>query len=319
MDKKSQKFTTIDEQIEILKSRKLAFDSIEISKHLLSTYGYYNIINGYKEPYVEKQGGSEIYRPGTTFEQIFSLFCFDHAIRNSVILTMIDLEEHLKSIVSYVIADNFSSNHTEYLKRENYRDRRVKFSRFSLDSILNSMWKTLNENNNNPIKYFRDTYDNVPPWILLKGVYFGTLVNFIHLQKKKAKEEIITLAYGFDKSKAEFDAVKNLFMDTLYICLEYRNLTAHGGRVFNYVPKSSIQKSADSANILSSIMGNFESIENSYGLSHLEYLLALFTHKNMSKHIEKVVLAETIRHCREYPQDLEFLNKSTGFNFKYKQ
>ena len=42
-------FKTIDEQIEILKDRHLKFINEEAAKSNLISYGYYEIVNGYKD------------------------------------------------------------------------------------------------------------------------------------------------------------------------------------------------------------------------------------------------------------------------------
>lgn len=54
MKKEPQEFTTINQQIDLLKSRILIFKSEKNAKIILESYGYYEIINGYKNFYVEK-------------------------------------------------------------------------------------------------------------------------------------------------------------------------------------------------------------------------------------------------------------------------
>lgn len=139
MEKKPQEFTTIEQQIELLKSRNLVFKSEKNAKIILESYGYYEIINGYKDFYVEKTNSTERYRDGITFEQIASLYSLDHSIRNQLIVTLLDLESHLRAATSYVIAESFSSTQSEYLKFSNYQNRSTKYKRFSLGSILDKI------------------------------------------------------------------------------------------------------------------------------------------------------------------------------------
>ena len=42
-------FKTIDEQLEILKDRNLVIDDELLARQSLSFYGYYEIVNGYKQ------------------------------------------------------------------------------------------------------------------------------------------------------------------------------------------------------------------------------------------------------------------------------
>ena len=130
------KYTTPEQQIALLKSKGLLFESEAFARDRLQEYGYYNIINGYKAPYIDIINNTKIYKSGTTFEQIYSLFIFDHTLRNSVMSAMLDFEEHLRASAAEVISNSFGTNHNEYLRWNNYRDRQTTKDRFSLRGIL---------------------------------------------------------------------------------------------------------------------------------------------------------------------------------------
>lgn len=48
-------YLTLDQQIEKLKSQKLEFLNENFAREVLQIYGYFNIINGYREPYILHQ------------------------------------------------------------------------------------------------------------------------------------------------------------------------------------------------------------------------------------------------------------------------
>nr|DAU23283.1 MAG TPA: abortive infection bacteriophage resistance protein [Caudoviricetes sp.] len=126
MNKQPQEFLTIEQQIELLKERHLIFNNENFAKSMLLTHDYYEIINGYKQFYIIKTDNhNEIYKPGVTFEQIFSLFSFDRAIRQMLMSSLIDLEEHMRSLVSYVIAKHYGTKHKNYLNSKNYVNAKV--------------------------------------------------------------------------------------------------------------------------------------------------------------------------------------------------
>lgn len=50
MDKKIE-YSTISEQIELLRSKDLIIDDVDFASEQLKQFGYYNIINSYKVPY----------------------------------------------------------------------------------------------------------------------------------------------------------------------------------------------------------------------------------------------------------------------------
>lgn len=308
----SQNFTTVDEQIELLKSRHLIVDSVDATKSLLVNYGYYSIVNGYKDSYVYLKDDKEFYKDGVTFERIYSLFFLDRSIRNQLMITMLDLEEHLKSVTSYVIGKAFGSNQSDYLKFSNYQNRTVSAKQFSLSEILKTMEKT-SLSNKNPIKHHRDTYRNVPPWVLFKGIYLSTLVNFIRLQKPEQKISIICEFYSIP-----YDAVngyvKDLFTDTLYMCLEYRNLAAHGGRIYNHIPNSKIRITNESETYLNSIIHNFSILKGTHSLGTLVCIFDLFNKKTYRDNLRQIIQLEITRHCENYPQDMDYLMTSIGVN-----
>lgn len=308
--KSSQQFTTVDEQIKLLKARGLSFDNEYAAYELLDTYGYYNIINGYKEPYVLKTESAEQYKPGITFEQIFSLFCLDHALRNQILLLMLDLEEHLRSVTSYVIAESFGNKEEDYLKYKNYQNRSSSNPRFALPNILDKL-KEATYSNKNPIKYHREVYHNVPPWVLFKGVYLSTLVNFIKLQKPKQKADIIIKMYNTEYANID-KYIKDLFTDTLFLCLEFRNLAAHGGRIYNYIPNSSIRISPESEEVLRYKITNFSNLHRVHSLGILACVLDLFKRKSYRDSLISTIEFEIKKHCKSYPNDLQYLLESTG-------
>ena len=113
-------FTTFEQQINILKKRNLKFINEENAYHLLKRFGYYNIINGYKDPYITKQeNGEEFYQDGVTFEQIFSLYQLDRNLRHAVINSMLEIEDNLRNVVAHIIAESFTAEEIKYLDRTN--------------------------------------------------------------------------------------------------------------------------------------------------------------------------------------------------------
>ena len=233
----SYQYTTAEQQLQKLKRQKLAIIDEDLAKSALRTYGYYNIINGYRDPYITRSYGEKLYNAGVTFEQIFALFSLDHNIRNAVMLSMIDFEEHLRAVVSNIIGKDFGIDHKKYLNKNNYRDKPVNDSYFSRNKILGTRYELAEKSKKDPLQYYRNKSKTIPPWILLKGTYFGTLVNYIRLFKKPQREQLVKALYMDRITTENIDSYKDFLSDTLFLCLEYRNLTAHGGRVYNHIPK----------------------------------------------------------------------------------
>ncbi|MGO5550059.1 Abi family protein [Lachnospiraceae bacterium LCP19S3_B12] len=291
-------FTTVDQQIQKLKSQQLSFENEGKAKTILRTYGYYNIINGYRDPYIIRDYGRKLYNPGITFEQIFALFSLDHHIRDSVLLAMIDFEEHLRAVVADILSESFGSDFNNYLAKNNFRDKKVSDPRFNRESILNNLLKVARNSRAQPIKYYRETHSVIPPWILLKGVFFSDLVNLTKFFKKKERDKLINRVYPNNLQGFSEDTLKDLLSDTLFMLLEYRNLAAHGGRVYNYVPKSTIREL------------NARNIRK--GLPQLLSVLSFFVYQQPFHRLENTILQALNEYCSSYINDIERLKQATG-------
>ena len=65
-------FKTVDEQISLLKERRLNFINLPAARQLLKEYGYYEIVNGYKKPFLKNPNNDdEGYKDNENFEHIF--------------------------------------------------------------------------------------------------------------------------------------------------------------------------------------------------------------------------------------------------------
>lgn len=289
-------YSTVDEQIEKLLSQHLIINNIDFAKEQLGLYGYFNLIKSYRDPYSIPTPDGLKYRSGITFEQITSLYILDKNLRNSVISAMLDLEEHLKAAMADVISDSFGTNVDDYLNFRNYRDRRRSNGKFSLNNILLEMRKAT-QVNKQPVCHYRTQHGTIPPWILFKNVYFSTIVNLAGDFKAAEKEKLVNHLYNVNSSPFPLENLKRIMIDTLFICLEYRNLAAHGGRTYNHTCKASLNYE----------YYPFDQTSGPKGFSQLLYLLSLLNYKNPFKLLKRTLEAEVNRHCNNYPEDVTYL------------
>ena len=85
MDMKEEKiFKTFEEQIEVLKRKKLKFKNEEFALDILKKVNYYSLINAYKEVFLNPnyvkiniEDPTEMYKENTFFENLFWLYHFD--------------------------------------------------------------------------------------------------------------------------------------------------------------------------------------------------------------------------------------------------
>ena len=304
---KTIKYTSTDEQIQSLISKGLVINDIDFAREKLEQYGYYNIINSYKAPYLYNENGQKRFKKDTSFEQLFSLFTFDHNLRNAIMSSMLALEEHLKAVSAEVLASSFGTSQNDYLKWENFRDRKVSHERFGLKYTLGTLQRNL-MSGKDPIRYYRDTYGIIPPWILFKGTYFSTIINFVRLFKAKQKNQLTKLLYDCSDELCNTKDIKTLLFNTLSLCSEYRNLAAHGGRVYNYIPDATIMLEEPTS--LLELAPDIEELFIRPGLPVLLNSLSLLSYKEPYEIINIALKQELNRHLDLYEQDLDILGET---------
>ena len=63
-------FSNINQQINILKSRGMKFNNVSHAKNVLRRVNYYNIINAFKDLFINSENSIEYYIDNITFEEI---------------------------------------------------------------------------------------------------------------------------------------------------------------------------------------------------------------------------------------------------------
>lgn len=233
-------FLTIDQQINLLKNRNLIIQNEQEAKRNLLSYGYYEIINGYKDPFLDDNSNNEKFKDGITFEHIFNLFSCDRYLRTWTMSSLEIFESNLRQAVAYTIAEDFSYNQNEYLSRRNYRVGRRQYSRstgreaYPVDILLNIL-RRITQSNSQPFKHYREDHHNIPPWIIVKKLNFGNLIWWFRLLKNPQKKKVISILTGIDiVIIKQISGLETGVANLLSLYLSYRNTAAHGGRIYNH-------------------------------------------------------------------------------------
>lgn len=283
-------YTTVEQQLQRLKDEHLIIENKQFAINSLLVYGYSDIIKSYREPYSIIEDGHKVFRSDIYFEQVFSLFLLDKTLRNGVFSSLIDFEEHLKAVVADIIGASFGIDPDDYLEFRRYRDVRKRNRHFSLSRTLQNLRNGLSSDKD-PIAHYREQHGIVPPWILFKSAYFSTIVNLVNFLPNDLQDQIVYRM--IDPAYLSDDATKNrcLLRDCLALCLDYRNLAAHGGRTYNYVSPCIIRNHEDMT-----------------GFSALMFALNIFIYKSPVQTLHDTLHNSLLRHCSIYPADVTFLS-----------
>lgn len=299
------KYVEVSEQIKKLKKQGLIIPDEKEAASYLEIFGYSNLIKSYRSPYIIYGEHGISYRSGVSLYQILSLYSFDKNLRNSVMASLLDLEEHIKEVTADIVAKTFGTHQDDYLQFNNYKDKRRRKKQFTLNEILKTLHKTTHSDKD-PIKHYREKYGAVPPWILFKNVYLSTIVNFLYLFKPNDQLAVANRLYDNSELQLSSSSLRKLMMDTLFLCQEYRNLAAHGGRMYNYEHFSKIRTEEifqDQPNI------------NLAGFSGLLKLLGLFKYDAPYKNLLKSLEYSVNKHFSNFPEDVTYLGQILNIDF----
>ena len=224
-----KEFKTIDEQILLLKNRGMIFNREAEASWLLKDFNYYNIINGYKDPFLVH---ADTFKKNTSFEEVYSLYIFDKRLKDIFLKYILKIETILRSIIAY----EFSKVHDNdnYLKvscfdtydANIFVNKEKKQKRLhDIQNLIAKLNKDISSGiNNKPyIKHYMMNYGFVPLWVLVNAISFGTLANFLELMKQ---QERVTIAMHFGISENEL-------IQYVKLLVYFRNICAHSERLYN--------------------------------------------------------------------------------------
>lgn len=236
-----KKFKTIDEQIEILKSRDLIIVDEKRAKDYLLANNYYNLINGYsKHFFVENNNTDEEkhYKQGTTFDEICSVYFFDKQIKEDFFNYSIDVEHHLKSLFAYNFSKIYKDRRYPYLDIDCYDSNKttdVIYSISKMSSIIKN--KTKYHNDNNSIYHYVKKYGEVPIWVMIDYLDFGLLESLMFNSITTIQNNVAKDCISFIKSNnSEFDNIfpPKAMLSFIKNIRETRNICAHNNRLIGF-------------------------------------------------------------------------------------
>lgn len=195
---------------------------------MLQRIGYFSLIGGYKAPF--KNPTNNLYYRHVKFADIVVLYVFDENLRELFFKYILQVERHIRSLLSYAFTEKHGELQTEYLDPGNYdSDPAVQDD---VNRLINTLDKLANRTSDYPyINHQRNTYGNVPLWVLMNVITFGTLSKFYLLSTQDFKAKV---AKNFQKVN------EKQLSQYLTVMTKFRNVCAHNERLYSYKTKDSI-------------------------------------------------------------------------------
>ena len=215
-------FKTYNSQMRILRSRGLIVKSS--AKKILESENYYNVINGYKDLFLDHTQPTEKYKPGAEFSEINALYEFDRELRFIFLKRLLKIENQIKSIIAYKFSEKYK--HDNYLKLNNFDSHNHDSKRIQdIMRVIATLQRAISDQSgkHNAVTHYVTEYGYVPFWVLVNVLTFGNISKFYGVMKHQDKQAI----------SKEFNLSYNVFFSYLKLMSIFRNICAHDERLYN--------------------------------------------------------------------------------------
>ena len=224
-------FKTYDEQINILAARGVDISTPEkrsYAKKALQHYGYYNLINGYKKPFLksESEDSGDVYKNGTTINELRALYDFDDRLRKIFLKYILVVESNLKSLIAYSFSQ--AHGHENYLIYTNFNTNMRDANKYIME-VIADIQKQLSYHTGDPcISHYLKNYGYVPLWVLNSILTLGTMSKFYKIMKQPERQNV----------SKPFKLMDNELENILMYITPIRNFCAHNNRLYCYRTKN---------------------------------------------------------------------------------
>ena len=228
-------FKTIDEQMSILRMRGMSVE--ETDRPLLMREGYYSVVNGYKDPFIDKnltsQRGEDVYYEGMSFSLLYALFDLDRLLKELTFSILVRAETTLRTAIAYC----FSNHHRkmdsyldptcyctqgQYHNRRSYRRDKAKLIR-CLQRAHDNEW------GHDSIDHYLGEHGHVPLWVLVNVLTFGNISHIYSLSTPQVRNDVCR-TISEEQGSARIGTGK--LRKSMSILVGFRNVCAHDDRLY---------------------------------------------------------------------------------------
>ena len=247
---------TLEEQIDILKSRKLYIEDDLDAMRILERSNYYRL-RGYYIHLQEKD--SDEFKPGVSFTCISALHDFDNELRILLLKLLLDIEVVARARIAYSVAHAWGP--MGYRDISNYGSS---CNQNKFDELMRKVDSDLANSRERFIRTYHEKYDGqFPIWVAVEVMSFGDLSKLYYLLPTERKKDI---------AKAYDYLDETLLTNWIQCSAMLRNLCAHNSRLYSRsIPTPITIEKEKLAHIKEVTSGKFSVMPQSL----FSYLLAL--------------------------------------------
>ncbi|WP_296879710.1 Abi family protein [Thomasclavelia sp.] len=221
-------FKTYRQQMKHLRDNKKINCTGSKDKQILLRNGYFNLINGYKSPFIFKtdKNGVHTYIGGTSIKHFKAVKHFDDELRYIFLKNITKIEEEIRTLVGHKF--DYTNNHgkTEWFEVESYNPNVRTQDKIK---IIAKCYYQINKSKQLYVAHYLNNHNSLPTWVFIKVINFSTFIDFISISKSNVINSICRL-YSIYDSDGKINI--NLLISMLHWMRIIRNSCAHNERIY---------------------------------------------------------------------------------------
>ncbi len=238
-------FLTYNQQMRKLRDKKHIACEGTKDKNILVRMGYFNLINGYKTPFVcgvDSVTGDHIYLANTSLDHFYCLKKFDDELRILLLKYITQIEEEVRTLTGYKFDQCNGNGKVQWFDTGAYSSNSTMQSRMN---AISSAYSELSKSQLDYVRFYMDNHTSIPTWIMIKVINFSTFIDILRNSKNDVKHSLCSL-YDMLDANGYYDV--KLLIGSLHWLRKVRNSCAHNERI--YCIKQSQNRKTNSGRIL---------------------------------------------------------------------
>lgn len=227
-------FLTYNQQMKKLRNDKCIDCNGSSHKKILVRAGYFNIVNGYKNPFISgcDSAGKHCYISGTSINQLQAVKKFDDSLRSFLLRYITQVEEETRSLTGYKFDECNEHGNIPWYDTNAYSPNKTLQQKMT---VISNAYSELSKSRLDYVKFYMDNHKQIPTWIMIKVINFSTFINVLSCSKTDVSHALCKL-YGLEDDNG-LPNVK-LLTGSLHWMRKIRNSCAHNERVYCLTRKS---------------------------------------------------------------------------------
>lgn len=262
-------FLTYNQQMRKLRNDKQILCNGSSHKKILIRSGYFNIVNGYKNPFVSGQdsSGNHFYISGTSIDQLHAVKCFDDKLRSFLLKYITQIEEEVRTLTGYKFDECNDNGKIPWYSTEAYSPNKSLQEKMN---VISSAYNELSKSKLDYVNFYMNNHKQIPTWIMIKVVNFSTFINVVQYGKTDVSHSLCSL-YELIDTNGHLNV--KLLIGSLHWMRKIRNSCAHNERVYCLTRRQS--KHGNSGRIIENY---FQMLGHRYTRRHDQNLFDLFVY-----------------------------------------